>query len=178
VFQAIGRMRRPRPEGAYIYYATLALAAGQDEMADRALGAMTSEQPVLRELREVVAAQRDAQPGRAAGAIRRLEPQWQKFSAFTKPLALYWLGRAYLASEDATDQQRGVLYLLRIPASHGAAQPEVAGAALFQAQQALSAQSDALGANALRNELLERYGQTYFAARAQSSDRPPEPLEE
>ena len=47
VFQAIGRMQRPRPEGSNIYYATLALAAGQPEQADRALTALSADVPII-----------------------------------------------------------------------------------------------------------------------------------
>ena len=46
---------------------------------------------------------------------------------------------------------------------------ELAAAALYHAMRELTAAGDARGGAALRRELLERFGQTYFAARVRSA---------
>jgi len=165
VFQAIGRMQRPRPEGVNIYYATLALAAGQPEQSDRVLSAMSADVPVIRELREIVAVQKETQAGQAGAALKQLEAGWPTYGPLSQPLALYWLGRALLQSSDAARQRQGLLYLLRIPAQFGGQQAELAGAALYHSMNGLAKLQDTRGSVAVRRELLERYGHTYYAGR-------------
>ena len=81
-------------------------------------------------------------------------------------LALYWLGRVKLVSPDADTKKSGLVQLLRIPALYGNQVPEISAAALSYGVDVLKQFDDARGSVALRNELLVRYGQTYFAAQA------------
>jgi hypothetical protein len=168
VYGAVRRMRRPRPQGAYLYFASLALAADDPARAEVALKAVTSKEPVIHELKEIVLAQKELLTGDAEGAIRRLQRQLPRLSEASKPLAYYWLGVAKTQSSDAETRQEGLLYLLRVPALYGAKQPELAGAALYHSLQTLSELNDARGSVSLRKELLERYGQTHYAARIRS----------
>lgn len=165
VFQAIGRMWRPRPEGVNIYYATLALAAGEPEQADRVLGALSATAPVIRELREIVAAQRELVAGQGDRAFRRLEASWRSYGSLSQPVALYWLGQGSLRSSEAEVRRQGVLYLLRIPAQYGEQHADLAAAALYYSINALAELQDPRGSVAVRRELLERYSHTSFAGR-------------
>lgn len=166
VYASITAMSRPRPEGAYVYFATLALAAGDAATADRVLVAIKSEAGPIHELREIVAVQRELLTGKPGPAAAVLDAQLADISRENQPLALYWLGRAQLDSTDLETRQRGLVRLLRIPALYGSQAPEVAAAALFQGIEVLKELDDVRGSVALRNELLVRYGQTYFAAQA------------
>lgn len=164
VYKAILAMGRPRPEGAYIYFATLSLAAGDAATADRMLGAIKSESGPIHELRDIVAVQRELLTGMPAAATAALEARLEDLSPGNRPLALYWLGRARLTSTDLETRQHGLVLLLRIPALYGNQAPEIAAAALYHGIDVLKQLDDVRGSVALRNELLVRYGQTYFAA--------------
>jgi hypothetical protein len=170
VFEVIAGLPLPRPEGAYIYYASLALAAGRPEEAERVLQAVVARDGPLAELKTVVAAQKETVTGNSGENLARLAASWQEFTPASQPLALYWLGKSRLLSSDADERARGVLFLLRIPALFGAEQPDLAGAALYEAMQALAELQDARGSVSVRNELLVRYGQTWHAARARSTE--------
>jgi hypothetical protein len=178
VYETIRSMQRPLPAGVYIYYGSLALAAGDEASATRILGAVRSEDRRLRELHEVLTAQRELSAGRTQDAVQRLDQCLAGSSAENRPLVLYWAGYAKTHLEDVKIQQQGLLDLLRIPALFGRGQPELAGAALYRAHQVLAQMNDPRGSVSLRKELLERYGQTYFAARARSPARPSNDPEE
>jgi hypothetical protein len=164
-FAAITRMRKPRPDGVNIYFATLALTAGQVDSANRVLSAMTATTPELGNLREIVESQRDMQAGRADQVIQRLSPRWAGYDESSKPVALYWLGKARTRSADVSQRQAGLLDLLRIPAIYGTSQPDLAAAALYRSMQVLSELKDLRGSVAVRKELLEKYPHTSFAER-------------
>jgi hypothetical protein len=54
---------------------------------------------------------------------------------------------------------------MRLPAWFGESHPQLAAAGLYHTMQTLSAAQDATGSISVRDELLERFGHTYFAAR-------------
>ncbi len=166
VYKAIGAMGRPRPAGAYVYFVTLALAAGDTATADRVLVAVKDTSGPIGELKAIVAVQRELASGPPGPAYDRLKAELPEISSANRPLALYWLGRAQLASTDVETRKQGLVRLLRIPALHADQAPEIGAAALFHGMQVLKQLDDVRGSVALRNELLVRYGQTYFAAQA------------
>ncbi|MFV1967383.1 MAG: hypothetical protein ACC628_18290, partial [Pirellulaceae bacterium] len=168
VYDTIRSMQRPLPGGAFIYYASLALTAGDAATAARILAAVQSDDAQLLELRDIVTAQRDLLAGRTDDVVRRLDLRLLNCREENKPLALYWLGYGRTQLEDEEVRRQGLLNLLRIPALFGRDQPELAGAALFRSHQILAKMNDPGGSVSLRKELLERYGQTYFAARIRS----------
>lgn len=152
-----------RPDGLYIYFATLAIAAGDDATAQRALTGVRSTDGSVAELREIVAAQREILSQQPAAGIAKLQVLLASISSANKPLAWYWLGRAELMSADMATRQHGVLDLLRIAALAGGTQPELSGAALFEVIQAFAEMQDVRGSAAVRAELLSKYGNTYHA---------------
>ena len=113
--------------------------------------------------------------GQAGDAYRKLAARWDAYGAYSRPLALYWLGRASLRSSDVNVRRQGLLYLLRIPAQYGNEHADLAAAALYYSVNALAEMKDTRGSVAVRRELLERYGHTYFAGRlsAGSTAEPP-----
>jgi hypothetical protein len=169
VFERIAKMPQPRPDGVYVYYATLALAAGDEAAAARVLNAIQSNQAAITELVAIVGAQREIMNQQTGPATAALTDLRAGISAENRPLALYWLGMGQLGRPDEQQRRNGALELLRIPALHGRESPELAGAALFRVMEALSAAGDARGSVAIRRELLERYGQTYFAAKLKAA---------
>jgi hypothetical protein len=165
VFQRIAEMSWPRPDGVYIYYASLALAAGEDAAAVKALGAIQGKQPAITELRLILDVQREVLRSEPGVATASLLASREALSPSNRPLALYWLGRGAVGGSDEQLRLRGALDLLRIPALYGRGSPELAGAAIYQVVGFLSAIGDERGSAAVRKELLERYGQTYFAVK-------------
>ncbi len=166
VYQSISTISRPRPEGAYVYFTTLALAAGDTATADRVLGAIKSDSGPIHELRDIIAVQRELMTGKPGAAAAALDARLADISPQNQPLALYWLGRVQLASTDVDTKKSGLVRLLRIPALYGSQAPEISAAALSHGVDVLKQLDDVRGSVALRNELLVRYGQTYLAAQA------------
>jgi hypothetical protein len=170
VLKAITEMPAPRPEGTRVYYGTLAVAAGDDERGAAVLRGIEGQHPSLAELRDIAAAQRELQAGVPGPAVESLAAKRGSLSDTNKPLALYWLGVAQLASEDRSIQQEGVLQLLHLPAIYGERTPELAAAALFKTMKTFETWQDDAARTALRRELVEQYSQTYHAARAMAGE--------
>lgn len=192
-------MKAPKLEAGLIYYATLALAAGDDARAATVLASIKSPDPTLTELRTVISASREVLAGRPQGTIDALAGRVDLLSPATRPLGLYWLGRAKIAKAlplkaamppmpmpatlpagDRPAVEPGLLDILKIPASYGSDQPELAGAALHLAMETLAKVGDAKGSVALRKELLEHYSQSWhgLAVRATAIAAPkPEPAD-
>ena len=168
IHRTIAGMDRPLPPGALIYYAALALAAGDEDMADKMLGWIKSREAPILELKQILAAQREVVAGRSGPAISQLSSRLERISRDHRPLALYWLGMSKLGRDAAGSHEAGLLELLRIPATYGQEHPDLAAAALFRTMHVLRKSGDALSSAAVRNELLLRYGQTSFANQVQS----------
>ncbi len=163
----ISAMPTPRPPGTRIYFATMALAAGQGDKAAQALAGLEA----LPELKAIVEAQMQLSRGEASAAIDALVRQNDQLPSNLKPLALYWLGQARVADPNTNTRDVGLLDLLRIPALFGKEQPELAAAGLFVAMRALTESGDRKGSIAIRRELLDRYGQTWHAERLRNEDK-------
>ena len=163
VQQAIRGMTQPRPPGVYVYYATLALAAGQPEEADRVLASLTSEDQQIAQWRVIVLAQREIQTGRPGAAVAALEGERASLSEACRPAGLYWLGMSKLNAADAAIVRDGLLDLLTLPAEYAARDRELAAAGLYQAALALDKLKDGRGAAALRQEMARQYGGTHHA---------------
>ncbi len=162
---AIRSLVVPRPEGVSIYYASLALAAGETAEAQRVLSALKSEEAQLVALRDVLAAQQEVAANSPGPAIGRLRARLDSLPAACRPAALYWLGLAGSQSDDADQARDGCLLLLTLPADYGQSQPEFAAAGLYHAAAALAKLKDERGVAAVRGELAGRYGGTLHAAK-------------
>jgi len=160
-----GSMSRPIPEGVLIYYATLALTAGEQATASKVFGGVKGSRPVLAQLRDIAMAQQEVVAGRPGQAVGRLEAAVDRLEPENKPLAVYWLGMAKLGADHQRTRYKGVLQLLRLPALYGKSHPDLAGAGLAQTMQTLEQLGDRAGTRAVRKELMIRYGQTWHAAR-------------
>ncbi len=163
VLKTVGEMRQPRPEGTRIYYATLAIAAGEVEAGLRVLGGIQSQQKALEELRQIVLTQAEVATGRVGPAAQGLIAALDRMEANNRPLALYWLGMAHAKSADPLLRQTAQLRLLQLPALYEKQHPDLAAAGLYQTLQTFLAAGESVQAAAIRRELLDRYGRTYHA---------------
>ena len=170
VQQAIRRMTQPRPEGAYVYYASLALAAGDAAEAQRVLPSVRGDDPLAARWREILLAGQEVRAGSPGPSVQALAEALDSLPATCRPAALYWLGLAGLQSADEALIRDGILHLLAIAADHHREQPELAAAGLYHAAAALDKLKDDRGAAAVRYELTSRYGGTYFGASAGKSE--------
>ena len=167
---------KQRPAGVYIYFASLATAAGQTKNVSRLLDAVQGDDATLAEFQNILRAEGELAVGKDGPALEQLRTNVADLSRETKPLALYCLGRAKLKSPDYETQQQAVLDLLRIPALYGKRQPELSAAALFAAMTKLTEMKDVRGSIAIRGELLSEYGNTYFARQVnRQASRPKTP---
>lgn len=162
---AIRNMSAPRPEGMSIYYASLALAAGEAAEADRVMRTLPSDQPELAAWREVLAAQQEVAAASPGPAIGKLRGQLDSLPAVCRPAALYWVGLADSQQVDADRCKDGILRLLTLPAEYWEQQPELAAAGLYHTAAALAKLKDDRGAAAVRGELTSRYGHTQHASK-------------
>jgi len=172
VFEAVGRMKKPLPEAARVYYGTLALSAGEDQKAMQALGGIKGDQPAVAQLRDIALAQREVLAGHPGEAVARLRGSLAKMEPANRALATYWLGMAKLAGKEPATRREGVLELLYLPALYGKTSPDLAAAGLYRSSKVLAELNDAAGASSVRRELLARYGQTYHAARLKAELSP------
>jgi hypothetical protein len=146
-----------------VYYATLALAAGQPAEAGRVLEALPTDDRLLAQWRDIIQAQREVLAGRPGTALAVLQSQRSELAEACRPAALYWLGRGQLLSTDASAVSDGLLDLLTLPAEYASRDRELAAAGLYEAAAGLDKLKDARGAAALRQELARQYGGTYHA---------------
>jgi hypothetical protein len=138
-------------------------------VAERALAGITEDGAGSSQLVSLAKAQAEILAGKPGPALSRIETSLESLSAENRPVALYLLGMAQVASSEESERRAGVLRLLHIPALYGDAAPELGGAALHQAMETLAKLDDVKGSVAVRKELLERYGHTYYAKQVGSA---------
>jgi hypothetical protein len=168
VQQVIRGMAQPRPAGAYIYYATLANAAGETAEADRVLPLLDSANQAAQPWADVVRAQQELASDSGGPATQRLKSQLDTLPESIRPTALLVVGQSDIRSADDQAMREGLLELLTLPAVYGPQQPELAAAALYYAAQAMDKLKDAAGATAVRRELTGRYASTQFGAKSRT----------
>ena len=151
VQQAIRALTQPRPEGAYVYYATLAIAAGESREVERVLPQIASEPMVA--WRDIVLAERELAADSPGNASERLRLSLETIPVACRPLALFLGGQAAIRSNDETMIRDGVLALLTVPAAYGREQPELSASCLYEAAVALDKLKDTASAAAVRREL-------------------------
>jgi hypothetical protein len=171
VQQAIRSTAQPRPAGAYVYYATLAIAAGAVGEAERVLPLLTGEQGDIPTWRDIVLAEAELAADMAGPAVERLKAERDALPEACRPAALFVLGEADAQSTDEETCRDGLLELLTLPAVYGVQQPELAAAGLYRAVQALDKLKDGTGAAAVRRELASRYAGTHFGAKSRDESK-------
>jgi hypothetical protein len=171
VEQAIRKMAQPRPAGAYVYYATLAIAAGEFTAAERVLAPIDSMNNVAQPWGDLVRAQQELAAESPGTATQRLKSQLDTLAEAFRPAALLLIGQAEVRSPDEELIRDGLLDLLTLPAVYAAQQPELAAAALYHAAEAMDKLKDGAGATAVRRELTSHYAGTHFGAKSLNEAR-------
>jgi hypothetical protein len=166
VEKAIRAMAQPRPEGVYLYYASLAMTANQPAEAERVLRTFKGEEKLAAEWREILLVQEEAQSGRPGPHAAALAEKLDELADSSRPGGLYWLGLSRLTNSDTAVIRDGVLDLLTLPAQYGRQQPDLAAAGLYHAAGALDKLKDAAASAALRQELAREYPSTHHGRKS------------
>ena len=171
VQEAIKRMAMPRPDEAYLYYVSLALAAGDVAGAQRILPAIQAKELLAAELRDVVLAQQEAEQKMPGANLVGLQSRLAKLHPANRVLAHYWLGQ-WRSSGDEAAQRDAALDFLTVAAMAEDRDPELAAAGLYHALLILDKLKDTAASSAVRRELLARYRETVQGKRAAELERP------
>ncbi len=171
VQEAIQKMAAPRPDEAYLYYVSLALAAGDVPPAQKVLAAVQGKDALAAELREVLLAQQEIQTKTPGTNLAGLESRLPKLHPANRLLAHYWLGMWRSAGDQAA-QRDAALDFLTVAALAEDRDSELAAAGLYHALQILDKLKDTAAATAVRRELLARYRETAQGKRVAEMERP------
>lgn len=172
VQEAIRKMGSPRPDEAYLYYISLALAAGDIPAAQKVFPAVQGKDQLAAELRDILLAQREVQAKMPGTSMSALESQLPKLHAANRLLAHFWLGKWRSAATDATANRDAALDFLTVAALAEDRDPELAAAGLYHALQMLDRLKDIAAADAVRRELTTRYRETAQGKLAAKLERP------
>lgn len=173
VREAARAMKTPHPEGVFLYYATLAFAAGEIESGLELLNRVKGTQRKTREQKLIATAQHESLSGQVGGNIRRLEEEVEKMLPENRPAAYYWIGLEKTQQTEKQIRMEGVLQLVRIAALFEKQSPELAAAGLYQAMMTLDDLKDLKGSLALRGELQSRYGNSTHARKLSAKSATP-----
>ena len=171
VQEAIRKMVSPRPDEAYLYYVSLALAAGDVPAAQKVLAAVQGKEPLAAELRDVLLAQQEVQEKKPGASLGGLDARLPKLHPANRLLAQYWLGTWRVAGDESA-QRDASLDFLSVAALAEDRDKVLAAAGLYHALQILDKLKDTAAASAVRQELLGRYRDTAMGKRAAELERP------
>lgn len=181
VQEAIKKMAAPRPDEAYLYYISLALAAGDIPAAKKVLAAVQGKEPLMVELRDILLAQQEVQQKMPGAALTALETRLPKLHPANRLLAHFWLGKWRAAGPTAGNtaaegnpatQRDAALDFLTVAALAEDRDPELAAAGLYHALLILDKLKDTAAATAVRREFLARYRETAQGKLAAELERP------
>jgi hypothetical protein len=171
VQEAIRKMATPRPDEAYLYYISLALAAGDFPAAQKVLPAVQGKEPLTAELRDVLLAQQEVMQKTPGTNLAGLEARLPKLHPANRLLAHFWLGKWRSAGNEAA-QRDAALDFLTVAALAEDRDGELAAAGLYHSLQILDKLKDTAAADAVRRELLGKYRETAQGKRAAELERP------
>ena len=95
VQNAIRSITQPRPEGAYVYYASLALAAGDTAEFTRVLPSIRGEDPAAAPWRDILLAQQEVLAGSPGSQIEALKVGWALPTSAIRPRTANSVGTAH-----------------------------------------------------------------------------------
>jgi len=157
--KAIGEMARPWLPGVRVYYAALAKAANADDRVKVALSELPNDEYWT--LYRTIA----LSPITDEKETAILRVGSRKGDPLQRALSLYWLGHGGLEKEAGAQHDAGLVDLIRVAAVFGDDYPNVAAQSLYLVMEDLQENGDAVGAVAVRREILERYGTSSIADR-------------
>jgi hypothetical protein len=155
VVERIKTMEEPVPEGAVLYAASLALAAGERERGEKLLASQAVTQSKAQACQTILSLQAALLRKDAAASYATLRATLPKLPNECQPAALYWLGQAEFNAPEERERQAAWLTWLQIPALHADRSPMLAAEVLNRVQAA-SAEDRALQLR-LQRELIHKF---------------------
>lgn len=171
------------PESAFIMYSTLALAARQNEEADRILQQLSPTNDITKNMTSALTLQRAYLSGDESGLqlVNSLEPTIRSMDILSQIVANYWSGLVLLKSTNDLDQQKAMVHLITVAGNHGQKYPQLAASSLYAIYNLLADQRDrfVVGLSkaerqasraAIRHEIVSRYSATSIAKRFETAN--------
>ncbi|UUO08004.1 hypothetical protein M4951_06725 [Blastopirellula sp. J2-11] len=158
-------LQTPLPQATFIYVGSLAIAAGDMQLADKSFENLRADNALISDWRVIAPALRDLARGEDDQVIVQIEARLPGMHPFNRSIAHYLLGTARMADGMQSAVQRGVLDLMYVPAMEGTQRPELSAAALYQSMTALQKAGETSQAASLRKEILANYSGAYFGQR-------------
>lgn len=162
---AAQELQPPLPQAAFVYVGSLAIIAGDTQLAEKSLENLRADNALVADWRVIAPAMQALVRGENDQTIIQLEARVPGMHPFNRSIARYLLGKARTADSTKSAVEQGVLDFLYVPAIEGAQRPELSAAALFDAMNALQKAGDARQAANLRKEILANYSGAYFGQR-------------
>lgn len=169
--EAIRRISLPRPEEAYLYFASLAATAEDYPAAQKVLDAVKGQDPGCQQWKTIIQAQMELQQGAPAGNMSTIRAEAAKLQPELRGVAHYWLAAANSNSQDETSLRDAALDFLFVPAQFEEQDREVSAAGLYQALLVLVKLKDEQGAAAIRRELAAEYGDTTHGRKLREQEK-------
>jgi hypothetical protein len=148
-------MEQPLPEGALLYAASLALAAGEIEQGEKLLARGEWHQAQAQAGKQILELQAAVLRKKTSTALPSLRTALPKLSPEWQPTALYWIGQAEFLAPTAAEREAAWLTWLQIPALHAERSPTLSAAVLDELQTA-SAKDRALQLR-LQREIVQKF---------------------
>ena len=136
-----------------------------DPQATSQMANFSGNHRIADQLAAIYRLQQEVLAGQGGVAVIAIETSLRQLDASLRPLAFYWLGRAYLLKKTPDEQRQGLLFLLKIPALYQKTFPHVAAAGLAHAAHTLHDSGNQRASIALRRELVSRYPGSWHAVR-------------
>lgn len=166
VSEAARTIKTKTRHGLYAYAVSLAIAGKEFSRVGPLLATLENGNDEIKQLHAIFELQLAVAQGKDTGpAVAKLAPLKAKLTGVAKPVGWYTIGNAQLKSSDLSQQQQGILNLLRLPAIYHQSNPEVAAAGVYQAMKAFQSQDRLTDSIALRKQLLTKFGATQHADR-------------
>ncbi|TWT39650.1 hypothetical protein [Blastopirellula retiformator] len=159
---AAQELQTPLPQAAFVYVGSLAVSAGDMQLAEKSFSNIRTDQALVSDWRVIAPALQELARGENDQVILQLEARVPGMHPFNRSIAHYLLGKARTDDAVRSAVDRGVLDFLYIPAVEGTQRPELSAAALYGAMTALQKAGDRRQAAALRKEILANYSGAFF----------------
>ncbi len=168
--QKVSEQRLPHAGGVLVYLASLSLAAGNGENAQRFLAELKKD-VALDDWQQVLSAEYELEFGNPNLGQAQLAERINQWEQQPRLMARFLQGSSYLAHPGSINGINASLALLTIPATSGGRYPEFEAASLYHAIQIASSQDNSQESEILRGELLKTYGNTYHGRLLRSAER-------
>jgi len=169
VILAANRLGNKAPHGVFVYVSALAIAAGEWETAQVWRDKVKSSHLDLKEWPDLLSAQQLIAQQEFPAALVDLQSERGNWRPANEAMGRYLLGVSQARTDNPEIIAQGMLDLMYLPAIYAAEHPDLASAALAEAESAMKRLKGSDEAAAFRRRLLFEFGGTYHAELARKA---------